>query len=659
MTGIANTETGGWETLGDAAPLAGRVARRAGTSQAAELAGYVLRDLGARVIDVPAGQAADLAGFDTGTAAPVTLSPYGLAGPYGAAPAHHSAVEAVAGAHIAQYAYTPGPVYLVSPYSTTAQGLLAVAAVLAHGLGGSREPLAVSAMQGLMAIQSGFYAFGAEYDPARFAHTPRGQSPFYSTYRAADDWMFFGGLSTSFMIKVLQATGLDGVLADPRVQEGPRAMRDPALQAELWERIGAVIRQQPRAHWLALFEKLKVPAGPALSMEEALAHPHMPAAGLAEPGTPIGRLTNLTAVQRMGDARPRPLTASGPLPLSGVRVVELAGYIAGPYVGRLLADLGAEVIKIEPPDGDPFRSSGYGFAAWNYGKKGLALDLRAEADRARLLALVRGADVLVTNYRPDALERMGVGRETMLAGNPALIHCSVSAFGETGPLSHLQGFDPVVQAYAGIMKRQGGAEEPVKPQMAATDYLSGMLGTIGVLAARTAQAERGGGYIVRTSLLAAALLLNFAAYEDVRAGRRYISGGRDFKGPHPLNGLHAAADGWLLTVRPDAAPAHYPDAMRLLAHGIGHEQRAAVIARLAALGVPAVPCLTPESLPAEPHSIANRYWTTLDEVNLGLGPVTRPAPVLTGIARTEPAPGLGQHNGGTSWGSGERAPGNG
>lgn len=633
----------------DGKPLSGRTVRRAGDSPALDLAAYLLRDLGARV-DNASGGDADLATHDVGAPdAPVILSPYGLDGSFKDAPAHHSAVEAVAGAHVGQYAYTPGPVYLVSPYSITAQGLLATAAYLVPALAGSRVPLPVSAVQGLMAMQSGFYAFGAEYDAGRFAHTPRGQSPFYSTYRAADDWMFFGGLSTSFMIKVLQATGIDDVLADPRVQEGPRAMRDPAFQAELWERIGAVILRRPRAHWLELFEKLKIPAGPALTMEEALAHPHMTAAGLAEPGMPIGRLTNLTSVQRTGDARPRPRSTEGPLPLSGVRVVELAGYIAGPYVGRLLTDLGAEVIKIEPPDGDPFRSSGYGFAAWNYGKKGWSLDLRTEAGRARLLALVDGADILVTNYRPDALERMGVGRETVLARNPALIHCSVSAFGEEGPLAHLQGFDPVVQAYAGIMKRQGGAGEPVKPQMAATDYLSGMLGAIGVLAARTAQTERGGGYIVRTSLLAAALLLNFAAYEDVRAGRGYITGGRDFKGPHPLNGLHEAADGWLLTARPNTEAERFAAAMRMLENGVRQEPRDAVIARLAALDVPAVPALAPERLPEEPHFIANRYWTTLDEVNLGLGPVTRPAPVLADIPCAEPAPGLGQHNALPGW----------
>jgi len=445
------------------------------------------------------------------------------------------------------------------------------------------------------------------------------------------------------MVKVLQATGLEDLLDDPRLHEGRRALRDPDLLRQMWERIGATVEQKRRDHWLTLFEGAKIPAGPVLALEEAPAHPHIAAAGLSTPDTPIDRLRHSTRVTRVNDARARTPRSGGPLPLSGLRVVELAGYIAGPYVGRLLTDLGADVVKIESVDGDPFRSSGYGFAAWNYGKRSISLDLRDAAGRARLLRLVGEADILVTNYRPEALSRMGLGREDLLQVNPALIHCTLSAFGETGPLAHLQGFDPVVQAFAGIMKRQGGENEPVKPQMAATDYLSGMLGAIGVLAARASQLERGGGYIVRTSLLAAALLLNFQAYEAVRAGKGYVIGGRDFKGPHPLNGLHEVRDGWLLTAAPDADRAEASAALRYLATGIREDTVAAAIARLASLGVPAVPSLVPADPPSEPHFVENDLWVTVQET--GLGSVVRPAPVLARALNLEPAPGLGEHNG--------------
>jgi crotonobetainyl-CoA:carnitine CoA-transferase CaiB-like acyl-CoA transferase len=628
----------------DERPLDGMTFRVSSRGPAASLVSFLLAGLGASVLDVPPGADADLVDLKPDeTAGGVMLSPYGAHGRFAGAPDHHSAVEAVGGALLAQYTYTPGPAYLVSPYSTVGQALLATAAVIGARFGGTDPvPLAISGLQGLFALQAGFYTFGSEPEPNRFTHSPRGQTPVYSTYLAADGWLFIGASTTPFMIKVLQALGLDDVLDDPRVHEGARALRDAGLARELWERIDPIVRRHPREHWLRLFEEIKVPAGPVLTLEEALAQPQLRIAGLVEEGEPIGRLRRLTAVTRRGDGVPRNTDAISPLPLSGLRVVELAGYIAGSYAGRLLADLGAQVVKIEPPDGDPFRTNGYGFTAWNHGKRSLALNLRDAGERDRLLAMITGADILVTNYRPEALARMGVGRDDLFAVNPALIHCTVSAFGETGPLAHLPGFDPVVQAFAGIMRRQGGAGEPVKPQMAATDYLSGMLGAIGVLAARTAQLNHGGGYVVRTSLLAAALLLNYAAYEDVRAGRPYIVGGRDFKGPHPLNGLHATRGGWLLTA---ASVVDTPDstaALAYLAADVKHDSTDTALLRLRAFGVPAVPCIDPDHLTAEPHCSANGLWLTVEEPNLGT--VMMPAPVLGPADDASPAPRLGEHN---------------
>jgi crotonobetainyl-CoA:carnitine CoA-transferase CaiB-like acyl-CoA transferase len=621
-------------------PLAGLTVRSGATSGAGRVAEFLLADLGASVLRVPEGAGTDLGDrASTGSEAGVMLSPYGSRGRFADAPGHVSAVHAIGGALMAQYTYDPAaPAYLVTPYAEAGQGLLAVASVLARELLPS-TPVEISGLHGLLALQSGHYVVGPEPDVHRFAHSPRGQWATYASYRAADDWLFLAASTRVFMIKLLQVLGLDDLLDDPRTHDGPRAMRGTELEPVLWSRIGEVIEQQPRDHWLKVMEAAGIPAGPVLTIEEALAHPHIRAAGLAEPGTPIGRLTNLSLVQRRGDARPRTTTHPGPLPLSGLRVVELAGYIAGSYVGRLLADMGADVVKIEPPDGDPFRSLGYGFAAWNHGKRGLSLNLRAEADRARLLSLVREADILVTNYRPDALDRMHVGREHLFAANPSLIHCTVSAFGERGPLAHLPGLDPVVQGFAGLQKRQGGDGEPVKSQMAATDYLSGMLGAIGVLAARYDQVQHGGGAVISTSLLAAALLLSESAYEDIRAGRRYQTGGRDYRGPHPLNGLHPARDGWLLTVAPGNTDM---EAVRYLESSAGTVSVTDAIARLYGLGVAAVPCLTPDEGMADPHFIENGLWLHIDQQELGR--LTLPAPVL-GPPRSLPAPAIGEHNG--------------
>jgi len=624
----------------DGRPLAGRTFRTNGGAAAA-VASFVLADLGARVVEVAPDAAAD---FGSGaTAHTVVLSPYGSAGRLAGGPDHDSAVEGIGGAMMAQWTYAPGPAYLVTPYATTGQGLLAVAALLSRCLLAAAAPLPISGIHGIFAIQAGAYAYGAGQDPDRWRHTPRGQTPTYSTYLAADDWIFVGASTLPFTIKVLQLTELDEVLADPRAYAGPQPFQGTTLEQELRERITAIIRGRTRQEWLARFRSAGVPAGPVLALEEALAHPQLAAAGLIEPGAPTGMLTRLTQVEQHGDAAPRLPGSRGPLPLSGLRVVELAGYIAGSYAGRLLADLGADVVKIEPPDGDPFRRMGFGFAAWNHGKRSLALDLRSAAGRERLLSLVGGADILITNYRPEALDRMGVGREALFAVNPALLHCTISAFGETGPLALLPGFDPVVQGFAGLQKRQGGEGEPVKSQIAATDYLSGMLATIGVLAARLSQQEYGGGQVVRTSLLAAALLLNDGAYAALRQGKPYLTGGRDYPGPGPLNSMHAVRGGWLLTVAPDAAPdGRIATALRYLAEGVREETLDQAIDRLQSFGVPAVPCIDPEALTAEPHFTENGTWLTVEQPDLG--PVTFPAPVLGPSLNTDAAPSAGEHN---------------
>lgn len=625
----------------DQRPLVGHTVTISSRAPAAALSGFLLAELGARVRH--ADEVGTIRDHAAGGWGGVTLSGYGERGACADAPAHVSAIHAIGGAALAQYTFAPGPAYLVTPYATVAQAIMAAIAAVGQRLTSSTTAQSLSALQSLLAIQTGAYAYGAQQDANRFGHTPRGQMPTYSCNLAADGWLFIGASTRVFMIKVLQLLGLDDVLSDPRTHEGPRGIIGTEIDAALWQRIPAIIRTRARAAWLQLFEEAGVPAGPILTLEQALRHPQIAAAGLASPGEPLGTLTDPVRVSRQGDAPPRLAEALGPLPLSGTRVVELAGYIAGPYVGRLLADMGADVVKIEPPDGDPFRTLGYGFTAWNWGKSGLALDLRDHGGRERLLRLVQEADIVVTNYRPDALARMGVGRDMLFRVNPALIHCTVSAFGESGPMAHLPGFDPVVQGFTGVMARQGGDGEPVKPQMAATDYLAGMLGALGVVAARYGQLERGGGAVVQTSLLAASLLLNSDAYDALRAGRRYLTGGVDFKGPHPLNGLHRTRDGWLQTVLPDGdAATPLREARAYLDDGLLTDDTTTAMARLTALGLPTVRCIDPEELPRHPHFTENRLWITVEQPELG--PVTLPAPVLGPVATVGHAPRVGEHN---------------
>lgn len=193
---------------------------------------------------------------------------------------------------------------------------------------------------------------------------------------------------------------------------------------------------------------------------------------------------------------------SSQLPLAGIRVVEFCHVAAGPFCAMLLADFGAVVTKVEPPEGDGLRqwpplTDGYSenFAALNRGKRSLVLNLKDPADRDRARALVLDADVLVENNRPGVMQRLGLGWDWFGPRKPALIYCSISAYGQTGPRSTEGGFDVTLQAVAGVMSvtgEPGGA--PVKCGVPIADFTAGLYGafTITSLLARVRAGGAGG-----------------------------------------------------------------------------------------------------------------------------------------------------------------------
>lgn len=212
-------------------------------------------------------------------------------------------------------------------------------------------------------------------------------------------------------------------------------------------------------------------------------------------------------------------------PLEGIRVLEAASYIAGPYGGVLLADLGAEVIKIENPEGgDPFRGWGRSdaeqtaFWAYNRGKKSVTLDLRQPAGRDVLKSLARTADVLLENMRPGVMDRLGLGYEQLRQLNPRLIYCAVTGFGPSGPYAQRPAYDGVGQALSGLASLLTDLTnpEPIGPNSA--DSLAGCFAAYGVLGALVARARTGRGQRVDTSLLGATLGFLVAPATDALAG---------------------------------------------------------------------------------------------------------------------------------------------
>jgi crotonobetainyl-CoA:carnitine CoA-transferase CaiB-like acyl-CoA transferase len=193
-------------------------------------------------------------------------------------------------------------------------------------------------------------------------------------------------------------------------------------------------------------------------------------------------------------------------PLAGIRVLDLTSYIAGSYAATMLADLGADVLKVEALQGDSFRELP-GFFGWNRGKRSLAVDLKTPEGREIVERLARESDVAMDNMRPGVAERLGVGAAQLRALNPRLVYCSVTAFGRTGPYRDRPGFDPLLQAMGGAMALQGTGGPPQFIRIAVTDYYTASLAAQGVLAALVARGRTGQGQHVETSLLHGVLAL--------------------------------------------------------------------------------------------------------------------------------------------------------
>lgn len=195
-------------------------------------------------------------------------------------------------------------------------------------------------------------------------------------------------------------------------------------------------------------------------------------------------------------------------PLKGVRVLDLSRLVAGNMTSLQLGDFGAEVIKVEPPAGDPLRAwkdGGESFFWKTYGrnKRSIVLDLRRAAAMEALWTLIETADVLIENYRPGTLEKMGLAPETLHARNPGLIVLRVSGYGQTGPYAHLPGFGTIVEAMSGYAYRTGFPDrEPVLPPLALADMIAGIYGASAVTTALLAREKgRAGGQVIDLSLL--------------------------------------------------------------------------------------------------------------------------------------------------------------
>jgi crotonobetainyl-CoA:carnitine CoA-transferase CaiB-like acyl-CoA transferase len=485
----------------------------------------------------------------------------------------------------------------VAQLSAAAIGVTSIAAALAQRSSGTRGACIDLALVEIMADQLRTHIGLVERGRSRGFRIGC-EHPLcapWNAYRARDGWIVLCSSGDAHWRALAQLMG------EPALA---RAERFATMQArrEHGADIDAIVQAWVAAYdrdaVIALLNAAGIPAGPALAPRDV---PHAPVlreagtvrrdvqSGRCVPSSPWRfRRTQVHAAQSAMRARSRRSAAAG-MPLAGMRVVEITRYAAGPLAGFVLASLGAEVIKIEPRAGEECRGwspqfgnvSGY-FAAYNAGKRALALDLRAADDRRAVERLIADADVLLHNMRPGAMERLGLDADRLCGAHPRLVYCAISGFGPAGP--QLPALDTVIQAQLGLTALVGDGSTPLRVGYSIADQLAGHFAAAGIVAALLAP-ERAGGVLDVAMVDALAWLTHLAWDGDAPA--------------LPETARAEAADGWIVAAATQArVQAACPDARALT--------RAAAVARLSASGIAAAPVLEIDEVLQHPTLVGRR-----------------------------------------------------
>jgi crotonobetainyl-CoA:carnitine CoA-transferase CaiB-like acyl-CoA transferase len=571
------------------------ILRPAAASLAAPLLGGLLA--GADVVFVPDGPTAVAVRRPAPSAVIISCPTWGDRGPYATRAGTPSQVAAVTGIGWNQISYSEGPVELVVPLASYGAGMLAAmaaaAGLYARQAHGPAPMFTVSEVSGSGAMQIGDFEVPEMADLDRDGSCPLGSAgrlPVYRLFRAADDrWMFVACGTHPFYVAMLRAIGRDDLLGDERFPNPPWGLLDLEPLAEITPILEAAFAARPLHEWLEIFSAHDVPCQPTQTREEFMGSALAQANGLVttvehpelgtvrtppqpmwidgcdevalQPAPLLGEHTAEveaeiargqwtmplsmrsdevgqapSAARRSPSSQPQPdaeASAAGAGPLAGVRAVDLSSFIAGPVITRHLAMLGAEVIKIEQPGGDPFRVLGPYFNGWNQSKRSICLNLKDPADHAVMAQLVAETDVIVENFRPGVAARLGVADEDLRRIRPDAVLVKSPGYGRDESMTGVPAFDPLLQALGGIMTAQGGDDEPVFLTVPVHDAATPMIAAFGVLCSLYRRLADGEGRTVRTSLtqtVTAAQAAEFVSYEGRPPAE---TGGMDYRGAGP------------------------------------------------------------------------------------------------------------------------------
>jgi len=606
------------------------------------------------------------------------LPPLGSRGPDADFDASEELAAALGGIAGAQWARSGNPAPLTFPAASYSAGVLgataAAAALLARG-DGPGQAVETSILAGAFSLQTGGIMRHEQMTSLYHGpQNPLGPIPCYRLFEAADgQYLFIACGNMTFWNKFALAIDRPDLVADERFEGAPWGIPKQNWQT-LVEILEPIIRTRPRDQWLALLRAADVPSAPVLTRHEFIDHPQTRALAMrhevadpalgdtiqpgvsinlgATPGAVAGPAPAVTADGIDAAARwlaeaPRIRTAASPAratscgPLTGVVVLDFCSYIAGSYGPMILAQMGADVIKVESLEGDAFRHFGFGFLGWNEGKRGLSLDFTTPEGREIILGLADRADIVVENLRPGRMARYGFDYAALAARNPRLIYMSVTAFGNRGPDHNQPGFDPLLQARSGVMAAQGGPHgHPVYLTCAICDYGAAMLSALGCVLALNARERTGRGQMCETSLLQAAMAFQAGEFCFYDGRPAMENGDAEYRGAAALSRAYETGDSkWLFVdVKTPAqwralanlcghaadldfaAAARQPAAGPLAAALSEHfrtRDRTAALAALRAAAIPATPVHRFNDLFDDPQVLANDLLLELEHSQFG------------------------------------------
>lgn len=474
-----------------------------------------------------------------------------------------------------QSSYDGGPVEPVFPYVTYEQALwgttCGVAALIERERTGLGQRVVVDGMHAALITAAATMVVDPVVAPPGTAVGPHGPNPAYSTYRCADGkWLLLGALLPKFQIAAFELLGTADILTDPRIAGDHAKLYAVDNRDWVRERIAAAFASRPCDEWLTMLDEADCPASVVADAGQFLDHPQMVALGQHKvvddpefgqvdmPWTPVD-LIGTPAVEPVSrsfanavDWLPRHRgPARGPVgrtsadtsaggPLTGFRVLDLGAVLAGPFAGSLLAELGAEVVKVEPSAADSFRHIGWHY---NRGQRSFPVDLRSSEGSRVFRTVVGESDVVLDNFRPGVLERLGIDHSALSQVRPDIVTGSITGFGNIGPYAGKPGFDPILQAVSGMMAAQGGAGDPVFSSIAVNDVTAACAMAFGSCLALYHRARSGEGQRFDVSLT------TVAAYMQCGELTRYATrptvrlGAPDYRGPSALDRYYNTADG--------------------------------------------------------------------------------------------------------------------